>query len=61
MNITEAIKILENHNRWRRGGVSTSLQNPVDLGIAIDIAIQELKALERSCECNKQEDNEISV
>lgn len=42
MTVTEAITILESHNEWRRGA-ETQMGNPKDLGIAIEIVLEELK------------------
>lgn len=44
MRITAVIKILEEHNKWRRGKTS-AMQNPAQLGKAIDAAIRQLKKL----------------
>ena len=42
MRIDEAIKTLEKHNKWRRGGLGKSL-SPVTIGIAIDTVIEGYK------------------
>jgi hypothetical protein len=42
MTTTEAIKILEAHNAWRRGD-NSEMQLPRLVGLAIDLAIKELK------------------
>lgn len=47
MTFSEALKILELHNQWRRyDGVPNKyeMQNPTELGIAIDTAIEALKS-----------------
>lgn len=49
MTFSEASKILELHNKWRRyDGFCIpdkhEMQNPTELGIAIDIAVEALKA-----------------
>ena len=44
MKIKEAIKILERHNKWRRGA-EMPMENPEKLGEAIDVAIRNLKSL----------------
>ena len=43
MTLQEAIEILDNHNKWRRGDEIIQMINPTDLGIAIDICLKELK------------------
>ena len=47
MEIKEAIKILKGHNIWRRynGDIDKSppMTNAINLGIAIDIVINELE------------------
>jgi hypothetical protein len=43
MNIEDAIKILEDHNEWRRGKGTHSMTNPTELGIAIDTIIRHFK------------------
>lgn len=46
MTLQQAIEILEAHNKWRRdGNVPNSLpmQNPTQLGIAIDTVVNHLK------------------
>lgn len=42
MKLKEAIKILDIHNRWRRGA-DIKMQNPTRLGKAIDIILEYLK------------------
>ena len=42
MKQSEAIKILINSNKWRRGA-EIEMPNPKQLGEAIDFAISELK------------------
>lgn len=43
MTLSEAIKILKEHNEWRRGDDS-EMVNPTTLGIAIDLIIQHCEA-----------------
>jgi len=43
MNREEIIKILKEHNEWRRGNDDYEMTEPKDLGIAIDEAIKLLK------------------
>lgn len=48
MDLPTAIEILEKHNEWRRDEnipPKTDMQNPTDLGNAIDYALIELKKL----------------
>ena len=44
MTTEEAIRILELHNQWRKGA-EIPMENPVRLGMAIDIVVCELKSL----------------
>ncbi len=43
MKIEEAIEILENHNKWRRGDDDIPMTNPKLLGLAIDLVVLEFK------------------
>lgn len=48
MELEKAIEILEKHNEWRRDEnipPKTDMQNPTDIGNAIDYALTELKKL----------------
>jgi hypothetical protein len=42
MTIEEAINILELHNKWRKGA-DIEMQPPYRIGMAIDLAVCELK------------------
>lgn len=42
MEITEAIKILTEYNKWRRGD-DMNHPNPTELGMAIDFIIKHVK------------------
>lgn len=42
MDIQEAVRILERHNRWRRGA-DIEMENPTRLGIAIDEVVNHIK------------------
>lgn len=42
MTFAEAAKILECHNKWRRGEAAEPV-NPTTLGIAIDLAVDVLE------------------
>lgn len=42
MDITEAIKVLTDHNEWRRGG-DGSLGSMYEIGQAIDKAVEVMK------------------
>jgi len=39
MNITEAIKILKDHNEWRKGSDEKQMAEPKELSQAIDVII----------------------
>lgn len=46
MKLEEAIKILELHNKWRRNNDEVNpyrMQNPSEIGIAIDVVIRAAK------------------
>ena len=46
MKLNEAIVILENHNEWRRDKEvpnSIVMVDPLELGIAIDVVVSEVK------------------
>ena len=45
MTLKRAIQILEQHNKWRRGCEKETITNPVELGVAIDVILKELKKL----------------
>jgi hypothetical protein len=53
MKKSEAIAILERHNKWRRGA-EIPMEDPTELGIAIDVVLAELKG-ENSPECGTKE------
>jgi hypothetical protein len=65
MKLNEAIVILENHNEWRRDKEvpnSIVMVDPLELGIAIDVVVSEVKKFNISgvgvsetelCECGK--------
>ncbi len=40
MTIHEAIRVLELHNKWRRGA-ETEMQSPEQVGIAIDVVVSQ--------------------
>lgn len=42
MTEQEALKLLQRHNRWRRGDDSVEMEDPRALGIAIDVACRVL-------------------
>ena len=46
MTLSECIKILTAHNKWRRGDDNEGMADPVILGEALDFAIEELHRLE---------------
>lgn len=45
MTKKRALKVLEAHNEWRRGSDATGMQDPRDIGIALEIAIKSIKKL----------------
>ena len=48
MNLERIIEILEKHQDWRRDRnvpPKTEMQNPIEIGTAIDYALIELKKL----------------
>jgi hypothetical protein len=40
MTIQEAVALLENHNKWRRGDDTLEMADPKELGIAIDLMVE---------------------
>jgi len=47
MKESTALKILRNHNGWRRGTKGAREQDPLEVGEAIDVAIDLLKTNKR--------------
>lgn len=47
MTRKEALKILHIFQKWRRGSNTIPMPNPKEIGIAIDVAIRELRKIER--------------
>lgn len=45
MTFLEAVGILEQHNRWRRGDEEVPMEDPMRIGLAIDFAVVELRRL----------------
>lgn len=43
MTKKRALEILEAHNKWRRGSDAIPMQDPKDIGEALEVAIQALK------------------
>lgn len=43
MTLNEAIVIIENHNKWRRGDDTVKPTEPKEYGIAIDILLDAVK------------------
>ena len=54
MEVQEALRILEYHNKWRRGA-DIRMLNPTILGIAIDTVVE--KYIDRSVEVNIKQIN----
>ncbi len=48
MNLDEAIIIIENHNKWRRGDDTVKPTEPKEYGIAIDILLEAVKEKQTS-------------
>ena len=40
MTTQQAITILRQHNKWRRGDDTIEMQEPKDIGEAIDVAVR---------------------
>lgn len=47
MTLQEATYILEHYNKWRRGEVDELIYTPAQIGIALDIVIQNVKNQKR--------------
>ena len=45
MKLHKALKILDNHNKWRRGDDDYPMAHPTELGKAIDTIINEYQNL----------------
>jgi hypothetical protein len=43
LELNEAITILEEHNKWRRGDEEIQMENPTKLGVAIDVILESFK------------------
>jgi len=43
MTLQEAVTILENHNKWRRGDGTLEMAEPKDLGMAIELIVEHFK------------------
>ena len=43
MSLDDAIAIIENHNKWRRGDDTVKATDPTNYGIAIDILLNKVK------------------
>ena len=48
MTLQEAVDILENHNKWRRGDDNIDQTNPTKLGIAIDLIVAHFNKPDKS-------------
>jgi len=53
MTIKQAIKILEQYNKWRRGNWKIKMQDPKDIGKAIDVATQTLTRISKNGQMDK--------
>jgi len=47
MNLNEAIKILEFHNKWRRGEIDEIYYSPKQIGLAIDKILKSVKVYQK--------------
>lgn len=47
MTLQEAVTLLENHNKWRRGDDTLEMVEPKDLGMAIDLIVNHFKTKEK--------------
>ena len=47
MTLSQAIKVLEKHNQWRKGA-DIPPTHPAELTEALDIALHQLKQLQRT-------------
>ena len=47
MTRKEALKVLHSYQKWRRGCNNKPIPTTKEIGIAIDIAIRELRKIER--------------
>lgn len=47
MTLQEAVTILENHNKWRRGDDTLEMVEPKYLGMAIDLIVEYFKTKEK--------------
>ena len=58
MKISKAIKILDHHNRWRRGNDNRlKMDDPKQLGIAIDTILEDYnRILIKGCDHNWRTD-----
>jgi hypothetical protein len=45
MLIKEAISILDEHNKWRRGADDIHQQDPVKVGLAIDKLVSKMRKI----------------
>lgn len=48
MTLTEAILVLDTHNRWRNGEKKISMTNPKDVTEALNIAVHQLRQLNKT-------------
>ena len=43
MTTKQAISILKKYNKWRRGDCDTKMQSPAQIGLAIDVVVEQLE------------------
>ena len=46
MTLQEAVTLLENHNKWRRGDETLEMAEPKDLGMAIELIVEHFNTKE---------------
>ena len=56
MDIIDAVNILERHNKWRRGA-DIEMENPKEIGEAIDLVVNKLRKLGYDGQRRGKEDN----
>mgnify|MGYP001824016901 CR=1 FL=1 len=47
MTLQEAVTLLENHNKWRRGDDTLEMAEPKDLGMAIELIVEHFNTKEK--------------
>lgn len=47
MTLQEAVKLLDKHNKWRRGDDTLEMVEPKDLGMAIELIVEHFNTKEK--------------